>query len=282
VNRLTLQTLEICRNPFRDSRGLALSELIYKPFHRIATGLRVIASAMPMAQRHNVRRYSAGIIGARIIDGYPMIRRERVPQPRLTTTDGTAVIEVGEGASPVALCKGVRQSLSRSTSPLLFGGSSLRVLLFRLRGCGPYLVWVGITIAFLLCLYPLRGSYDLTRAGDVSGLAFGVYPFLVGGIPIASALFYLSLIGFIVFMVARLASGADPVFTKLGEIEILWRCRVFIIALRTAFYGKIRHRITSHKGCTSPRDASIIDGDCRLLPKLYHENTKLSEAISAW
>jgi hypothetical protein len=103
-------------NPSRDLFGLTFAELPLKPLNRVAIVLRVIATAIPMTQRHNVGRNGACAILA--TQWYPVIGGYSVPQSSRSTTHGAAPAEVLKRSLPVLIGVSVRQLLLACFTPV--------------------------------------------------------------------------------------------------------------------------------------------------------------------
>src|SRR5262245_41345801 len=98
---------EITLNPIQYLFSLMLTEALVKPVTRFFGVLGVVASVYTVAKWNDVSWNRARTIRRR--QGYPMIRRNCMPQPRRTPTDSAATFEISKRVLPISNSKSIRQ-----------------------------------------------------------------------------------------------------------------------------------------------------------------------------
>lgn len=264
---MLLKSSKVVLNPLGDTFRAARPESAYKPFDRVYSRFGVIAPADTMTQWNNVIWRSRASLAQR----NPVVCCESVPQSAWPTADSTAPAEIIQRSYPVVLSEAVRQFSFGGASALLLDSACRRVLAFRLPRRLSTLLYICVSIAFLLCLNALWcGNYFAGMRG-VSGVLLA--PYFVSIEPVSlSAFFYnFGLPAFVVGMVALLTSCAHTILAKLSRVEVFSRGREFLFAFRAALYGIISHGITSTKVVhTSPTISSSV-GTRHLYPVLYRK-----------
>lgn len=89
----------VAPDPVQYLFGFSFTKLVDKPFGRLAATFAVVASALTVTKRHDIRRDGSWAI--RAAQWYPVIHSQCVPQPRRSTANGTATVKVIKRVLPI-------------------------------------------------------------------------------------------------------------------------------------------------------------------------------------